>query len=99
MALKPHCQSAHLKSDQSINLVNNAGIPLSNYNELKEEIQKILENCSICKIYRKTAPRHVLGLARPTLFQETVAMDFKFYHGKICYIWLILILDYLHKTE
>ena len=64
------------------------------FNELKEDIQKILENCSIYRIYRKTAPRSVLGLAKATLFQEAVAMDFKFYHGKMCYISLILILDY-----
>ena len=90
-------QSAHPPSDKFINLVNNARIPWSNNNGLKDEIQKILENCSICRIYRKTAPRSVLGLAKATLFQETGAMDFKFYHGKMSYISLIFILDYLSQ--
>ena len=76
MTLKPHYQSPHPTSDKFINLINSKGIPWSNNNEMKEEIQKILENCSICKIYRKTAPRPVVGLARAKTFQETVAMDF-----------------------
>ena len=97
MTLKPQSQSTHPASDKFINLVNNARIPWSNNIELKEEIQKIIENCSICRIYRKTAPRSVLGLAKATLFQETVAMDFKFYHRKMYYVSLIFILDYLSQ--
>ena len=83
MALKLHLQFAHPTPDKLINLINNAGIPWSNNNELKEEIQKISENCSICKIYRKTPPRPVVGLPMTTAFQEAVAMDLKFYRGKI----------------
>ena len=60
--------------------MNNAGIPWSNNNKMKEEIQKISENCSICKMYSK---RPVVGLSMTTTFQETVAMDLKFYRGKI----------------
>ena len=39
------------------------------------EVQKISENFSICKIYRKTPPRPVVGLPMGTRFQETVTMD------------------------
>ena len=54
MILKIHRQFAHPTPDKTINLINNAGIPWSNNKELKEEIQKISENCSLCKIYKKT---------------------------------------------
>ena len=83
MAPKLHCQFAHPTLDKFITLINNAGILWSNNNELKEEIQKISENCSICKIYNKTPPRHVVRLTMATEFQEMVAMDLKFCRGKI----------------
>ena len=78
MALKLHCQFTDPTTDKLINFLNNAGIPWSKNNELKEEIQKISENCSIRKIYRKTPPRSVVGLLMAKAFQETIAMDLKF---------------------
>ena len=83
MTLKLHRQFTHPTPDKLINLISNAGIPCSNNNKPKEETQKISENCSICKIYRKTPPRPVVGLLIAKTFQETVAMELKFYHGKI----------------
>ena len=50
MAPKLHCQFVHPTPDKLINLVNNAGIPWSKNNELREEIQKIC-NCFMFKIY------------------------------------------------
>ena len=77
------CQFTYPTSDELINLINNARIPWSNNNELKEEIQKISENCSICKIYRRTSPRPAVRLSMARTFQETVEIDLKFYQGKI----------------
>ena len=61
MALKLHRQFTHPAHDKLINLINNAGNPWSNNKDLKEEIQQILENCSICKIYKKT-PQACCGI-------------------------------------
>ena len=40
-------------------------------------------NCQTCQVYQKPPPRPVVGLPMATKFLETVAMDLKFYHGKI----------------
>ena len=40
IAFKFHRQFAHPTPDKLTNLINNAGIPWSSNNELKEEIQK-----------------------------------------------------------
>ena len=83
IAIKLHRQFAHPTSDKLIRLINNAGNPWCDNLELKNEIKSISKNCSTCKVYRKNPPRPVVGLAMATNFQETVAMDLKFCHGKI----------------
>ena len=89
MALILHCQFAHPTHDKLICLINNAGTHWSENNELKEKIKRVSENCTTCKIYRKAPPRPMVGLLMATPFQETVAMDLKFYRGNIS----------LHLTE
>jgi len=64
-------------------LLNSAGDPWVNDNELKDVIHKISNDCQTCKLYRKTPPRPVVGLPMATKFLECVAMDLKFYNGKI----------------
>ena len=48
-----------------------------------EEINNVSSNCTTCKLYKKTPPRPVVGLPMATEFQETIAMDLKFYNDKI----------------
>ena len=42
-----------------------------------------MKNCQTCKLYKKPPPTPVVGLPLATHFQQTVAMDLKFYHGRI----------------
>ena len=51
--------------------------------ELKKLIKKVSDECLICKIYRKTPQRPIVGLPMATSFQECIAMDLKFYKGRI----------------
>ena len=83
IALKLHRQFAHPSQDKLLQLVSNAGHPWCNNQELKEEIKSVSENCSTCKIYKKPPSRPIVGLPMASQFQETVAMDLKFYHGRI----------------
>ena len=48
-----------------------------------EEINNVSSNCTTCKLYKKMPPRPVVGLPMATEFQETIAMDLKFYNDKI----------------
>ena len=52
-------------------------------NKLKKLIKKVSDECLICKIYRKTPQRPIVGLPMATSFQECIAMDLKFYKGRI----------------
>ena len=51
-----------------------------------EEINNVSCNCTTCKLYKKTPLRPMVGLPMATEFQETVAMDLKFYNGKIVHL-------------
>ena len=51
--------------------------------KLKEELKKVTEECATCQVYQKAPPKPVVGLPMATKFQETVAMDLKFYENKI----------------
>ena len=42
-----------------------------------------MKNCQTCKLYKKPPPTPVVGLPLATDFQQTMAMDLKFYHGRI----------------
>ena len=64
-------------------MLKKAGNPWSQNKELHDELQKIDKECETCQRYRKTSPRPVVGLPMATKFQETVAMDLKFYKDKI----------------
>ena len=62
---------------------NKADEPWCNNQNLMEEINNASSNCTTCKLYKKTPPRLIVGLPMATEFQERVAMDLKFYNGKI----------------
>ena len=83
IATKLHRQFAHPSLQQLLSLLNKAGNPWSNNHKLKEELKKVTEECTTCQVYQKAPPKPVVGLPMATKFQETVAMDLKFYENKI----------------
>ena len=64
-------------------LLNYAGEPWNNDEELKHHIPKKCEEFTICQVYQKPPPRSVVRLPLASSFQECVAIDLKFYHNKI----------------
>ena len=50
---------------------------------MKKEIELVSKNCETCRRYRKAPPRPVVGFPMSTTFNGCVAMDLKFYGGKI----------------
>ena len=83
IALKLHCQFVHPSSDKLLKLLNSAGDPCNTDKELKTLLKKITAECQICQLYKKAPPQPIVGLPMATVFQECVAMDLKFYKGKI----------------
>ena len=83
IATKLHRQFAHPSLKQILSLINKAGVPWSNNQELKEELKKVDAECTTCQVYQKAPPKPIVGLPMATQFQETVALDLKFYDSKI----------------
>ena len=92
-ALKLHRQFAHAPADRVISLLNAAGKPWSSDQELKSELHMIEKNCQTCLEYGKELSRPSVGLPSANNFQDTVALDLKFYDQKI----LIHLID--HATR
>ena len=83
IASKLHRQFAHPPPENLLRLFNSAGNPWSEDEELKNEIKLTSKTCSTCRLYKKPAPKPIVGLPSASRFQEFVAMDLKFYKGKI----------------
>ena len=88
-----HRQFAHAPADRIISLVNAAGEPWVSDNELKSELRQIEKQCQTCLEYAKELPRPSVGLPSANRFQDTAALDLKFY----CNIILLHIID--HATR
>ena len=78
-----HRQFAHPTPDKLVKLLNSAGQPWNEDQQLKDLINDISKECNVCQIYRRPPPRPVVGLPLATTFQECVAMDLKFYENHI----------------
>ena len=76
MAIKLHKQFAHPSSEKLIKLVKK-----STYcsEDLLEEIKKVTDDCEICTRYRKAPPRPAVSLPLAYHFNDTVAMDLKYW--------------------
>ena len=83
ITLKLHQQFAHPATERLTHLLSNTGTPWCDNTDLKNEIKNVTENCSTCQVYCKAPPRPKVGLPMTRNFQETVAMELKFCHGKI----------------
>ena len=83
IALKLHHQFAHAPYKRIVSLLNSARDLWSNDEKLKEALKHIIKACKTCKVYQKPSLHPVVGLSTATCFQDTVAMDLKFYKGNI----------------
>ena len=83
ISLKLHRQFTHPSKEKFLQLTKKAGKPWCNNQNLMEEINNVSSYCRTCKLYKKTPPIPIVGLPMAKEFQETVAMDLKFYNGKI----------------
>lgn len=86
VALKLHKQFAHPSAERLIKLVRDAGI---NDRYLIDEIKKCSENCQVCIRLKKPKPRPVVGFPLATKFNETVAIDLKFYRD----VYFLVLID------
>ena len=82
-ALKLHRQFAHAPVSRIVALLNAAGEPWASDSALKQSLENVAVNCGTCKAYGKAKSRPVVGLPLANRFQETVALDLKFYDSKI----------------
>ena len=71
---KLHRQFAHPTANKLMKLVEEAGLL---NNEWKQEIQKVSDKCDICRKFKKTPPRPVVGFPVGKVFNEAVGMDLK----------------------
>ena len=83
IALKLHRQFAHAPYERIVSLLNSAGDPWSKDEKLKEALKHVIKVCKTCRVYQKPSLHPVVGFPTATCFQDTVAMDLKFYKGKI----------------
>ena len=74
-------QFAYPIKGKLIKLIERAG--LGHDRELVEAIDKVSKECKICLEYRKPVPTPAVGLPHAVRFNETVAMDLKFFKGHI----------------
>ena len=82
-AKKLHLQFAHATSEKLLKLLKSAGLPWCNDKALMDEIKNVERDCETCSRYKKAPPRPVVGLPMAKAFNECVAMDLKFFQGKI----------------
>ena len=85
IAPKLHKQFAHPSERTFLQLIHNTCQPWQNDENLKEEIKNVSRNCATCKLFKEPPPRPIVGLRTAAVFQETVAMDLKFYNAKILF--------------
>ena len=82
IALKLHCSFAHSFAEKLLKLINSSRKEWSENADLKREVKEITNNCEIYKRYKKAPPRPVVSLPMASHFQETVAIDLKYYQGQ-----------------
>ena len=91
VAMKLHRQFGHPTKLKLFEILKRAG--LGDDDELKNEVDKVYETCDICRNFKKQSPPPAVGLPHATFFNETVAMDLKFYKGKI----ILHLIDHLTR--
>ena len=81
IARKLHAQFGHPPVKKLLKLVDRAG--LHKDDDLRQQIKEVNKNCQICKEYTREMPRPIVGLPHAETFNETVALDLKYFEGFI----------------
>ena len=81
IASKLHSQFAHPDPEKLIKLVSAAG--MGNDLDLIKAIKDISRKCDVCQVYRKSRVKPIVSMPLANQFNEVVALDLKFYKGKI----------------
>ena len=82
IAIKLHQQFVHPSPDKNAKIAQLSWGPMT-VRRRSQEIKKFSDECAICKIYRKKPQQPVVGLPMATSFQECIAIDLKFYKGRV----------------
>ena len=89
IAWKLHKQFCHCSADKLKRLIKASEIWKEDV-ELLNAVDKVTENCQICKIYKRAPPRPVVGLPLASDFNHTVAMDLITYKQGT---WILHLID------
>ena len=76
--VKLHKQFAHPSADRLRTLMSQAGV--DNKGVLKL-VDTVTQNCDVCRRFKKTPSRPVVGMSLASDFNETVAMDLKTFNS------------------
>ena len=76
VAMKWHKQFSHPHGDRLCNLMKDAGITSQ---EMLKTVKDIENECEICIKYGRKPPKPIVTLPRASSFNESVAMDLKFF--------------------
>ena len=91
IALKLHAQFGHPPKSKLVKLLERAGC--GSDKELLRELDHVYDKCQVCMEYQKPSPRPCVGLPHADTFNETVAMDLKFFNGHI----ILHLIDHLTR--
>jgi transposase InsO family protein len=83
---KLHKQFAHPSAKRLKSLLQDAGVYTD---EHMAYVDKVSENCELCKQYKKTPARPVVSLPLATEFNEVVAVDLKEWKPNVYFLHLI----------
>ena len=81
MAKKLHAQFGHPVTKKLVKVVKRAG--MGGDKELIKAINDETDECQVCKEFTKPSPTPIVVMPHAETFNETVAIDLKFYKGKI----------------
>ena len=91
IAKKLHCQFSHANQNKLIELLKRAG--MGNDDKLINCVKEVCKKCEVCRDYRRPSALPAVGLPLATKFNEVVAMDLKFFKGKI----ILHLIDHLTR--
>ena len=75
--LKLHRQFAHPTTPKLLSLLKDAGISQAQMEESTEILNKVREDCDVCKQFAATPPRPAVCMPMADRFNQKVAMDLK----------------------
>lgn len=98
---KLHLQFGHGSCQKIWNLIENSykneNFFENNKREIKAELQKICDNCNICKKYKRNPPKPVVGFPMASKFNEMVSLDLGEYEGKRFLVMVDMATNYVRS--